>query len=198
MIFFELFYTFFYIGLFTFGGGYAMIPLIEEQIHAHEAVWGVSSEVLTDFIAVSESTPGPFAINIATFIGSQAGGVFGAVCATLGVILPSFIIILLIAIIMKRIMKNRFVQGALTRVAPVVIALITYTAINFLLKMALYQGHAVGSCDIAFDRASFAIFSIVGLFTLIYKNVKKKSLNPILILAISAVLGIVVFELFKL
>lgn len=193
MIFFELFYTFFYIGLFTFGGGYAMIPLIEEQIKAHEAVWGVSSEILTDFIAVSESTPGPFAINIATFIGSQAGGVLGSICATLGVIMPSFIIILLIAIVMKKVMKNRFVKGALAKVGPVVIALITYTAINFFIKMVLFQGHAVNSCDIAFDRASLAIFLLVGLFTLIHKNEKKKSLNPILILLISAVLGIIVF-----
>ncbi|MCF0108428.1 MAG: chromate transporter [Bacilli bacterium] len=194
MIFFELFYTFFYIGLFTFGGGYAMIPLIEEQIKAHEIAWGVSSEILTDFIAVSESTPGPFAINIATFIGSQAGGIFGAVCATVGVILPSFIIILLIAMIMKRIMKNRFVKGALAKVGPVIIALITYTAINFFLKMFLYQGHAVNSCDIAFDRASLAIFLMVGLFTIIYKKEKKKGLNPILILLLSAVLGIIVFQ----
>ena len=194
MIFFELFYTFFYIGLFTFGGGYAMIPLIEEQIKAHEIAWGVSSEILTDFIAVSESTPGPFAINIATFIGSQAGGIFGAVCANVGVILPSFIIILLIAMIMKRIMKNRFVKGALAKVGPVIIALITYTAINFFLKMFLYQGHAVNSCDIAFDRASLAIFLMVGLFTIIYKKEKKKGLNPILILLFSAVLGIIVFQ----
>ena len=193
MIFFELFYTFFYIGLFTFGGGYAMIPLIEEQIKAYEIAWGVSSEILTYFIAVSESTPGPFAINIATFIGSQAGGIFGAVCATVGVILPSFIIILLIAMIMKRIMKNRFVKGALAKVGPVIIALITYTAINFFLKMFLYQGHAVNSCDIAFDRASLAIFLMVGLFTIIYKKEKKKGLNPILILLLSAVLGIIVF-----
>ncbi len=198
MILFELFYTFFYIGLFTFGGGYAMIPLIEEQIRAHEATWGVSTEALTDFIAVSESTPGPFAINIATFIGSHSAGPLGSLCATLGVVMPSFIIILLIAIVMSKIMKNKYVQSGLQGIRPIIVALILFTACNFFIKMAFYQGHAINSVEFTFDRASLAIFLIVGLFTLIYKQKKKKGLNPILILLISAVLGIVIFEVFKL
>ena len=123
MIFFELFYIFFYIGLFTFGGGYAMISLIQEEVIKHS--W-LSEEALLDFIAISESTPGPFAINIATFVGSQVGGILGAVCATLGVVLPSFIIILLVAMIMKKALKNRFVQGGLNGVRPVVISLILF------------------------------------------------------------------------
>lgn len=198
MIYFELFYTFFYIGLFTFGGGYAMIPLIEQEVKTHEAVWGVSPNILGDFIGISESTPGPFALNIATFIGSQAAGPLGAICATLGVVLPSFIIILLIAIIMKRVIKNKYVQGALKGVRPIVVGLIAATAATFFIKMALFQGQAINSMQPVFDTRSFAIFAIVGGFTIIYKKHKKKSLNPILILAISAVLGIIVFELFKL
>lgn len=199
MVYFELFYVFFYIGLFTFGGGYAMIPLIEEQIDAHAASWGISSSALTDFIAISESTPGPFAINIATFIGSQTGGVLGSILATLGVVLPSFIIILLIAMVMKKIMNNKYVKGGLSRVRPIIIALILATAISFFVKMALYNGQSVDYTKaVSFDRASFAIFCIVGLFTLIYKKHKKKSLSPILILVISAVLGILIFEVFKL
>ena len=94
MIYLELFLTFFMIGLFTFGGGYAMLPLIQEQVIGKG--W-MTSEQIVDFIAVSESTPGPFAVNRATFIGTQMGGVLGAVCATLGVVLPSFIIILIVA-----------------------------------------------------------------------------------------------------
>lgn len=198
MIYFELFYTFFYIGLFTFGGGYAMIPLIEQEVKTHEAVWGVSPNILGDFIGISESTPGPFALNIATFIGSQAAGPLGAICATLGVVLPSFIIILLVAIIMKRVIKNKYVQGALKGVRPIVVGLIAATAATFFIKMALFQGQAINSMQPVFDTRSFAIFAIVGGFTIIYKKHKKKSLNPILILAISAVLGIIVFELFKL
>ena len=111
MIYFELFYIFFLIGLFTFGGGYAMIPMIQEQVVGKG--W-MSEAQLTDFIAISETTPGPFAINISTFVGSQTGGILGAVCATLGVILPSFIIILIVSLIISKFLNNRFVKGALT------------------------------------------------------------------------------------
>ena len=94
MIFWELFWTFFQIGAFTFGGGYAMLPLIQEEVL--KKGW-LSEQALVDFIAVSESTPGPFAVNIATYIGSQPGGILGSVCATLGVVLPTFIVILIVA-----------------------------------------------------------------------------------------------------
>ena len=101
MSFLWLFLTFFKIGAFTFGGGYAMLPFIQEEVLANG--W-MGSQEITDFIAVSESTPGPFAINMATFIGNSVGsqygvlgGIFGAFCATLGVVLPSFIIILIVA-----------------------------------------------------------------------------------------------------
>ena len=96
MICWELFYTFLMIGAFTFGGGYAMLPLIQEQVAAR---WGdvITHQSMIDFVAVSESTPGPFAINMATYVGSEMGGVFGAFCATLGVVLPSFVIILIVA-----------------------------------------------------------------------------------------------------
>ena len=101
MIFLKLFLTFFKIGAFTFGGGYAMLPFIKEAVLENN--WMTLEEII-DFIAVSESTPGPFAINMATAIGNSQGaiqsillGVFGAFCATLGVVLPSFIIILIVA-----------------------------------------------------------------------------------------------------
>ena len=94
MIFLELFWTFFKIGAFTFGGGYAMLPLIQEAVLSKG--WA-APEALINFIAVSESTPGPFAINMATYIGAEQGGILGAFCATLGVVTPSFIIILLVA-----------------------------------------------------------------------------------------------------
>ena len=82
MIYFDLFLTFLKIGLFTFGGGYAMLPMIQEEVSAHS--WLNQSELI-NFIAVSESTPGPFAVNIATFVGTRTGGIFGGLCATLGV-----------------------------------------------------------------------------------------------------------------
>ena len=99
MIFLELFWTFFKLGALTFGGGYAMIPILTDEVLAHG--W-LTSEQILNFIAVAESTPGPIAINMATFIGASQGGLpgtiasfFGAFCATLGVVLPSFFVILL-------------------------------------------------------------------------------------------------------
>ena len=197
MIYFELFYIFFYMGLFTFGGGYAMIGLIQEEVIKH--AW-ISQDALIDFIAISESTPGPFAINIATFIGSQVGGIFGAVCATLGVVLPSFIIILLVAMIMKKVLKNRFVQGGLNGVRPVVISLILSTALFFFIKMVFTAGNpfTYHTTDFNFNRSGLAIFIILSLICLMYKKDKKKSLNPIAILAISAVLGIIFYFFFGL
>ena len=90
----EIFCTFAKIGAFTFGGGLAMLPLIQEEVAAKG--W-IDSAALVDFVAVSESTPGPFAINMATYVGSEVGGFFGAVCTTLGVVLPSFLVILIVA-----------------------------------------------------------------------------------------------------
>ena len=190
MIFFELFYTFFLIGLFTFGGGYAMIPMIQDQIVGRG--WMTDAQ-LSDFIAISESTPGPFAINISTFVGSQTAGIGGAICATIGVILPSFIIIILVSIILSKFLKNRFVQGGLNGVKPVILALILSTAIIFLVKMALYQGNALFSQTITFNRVSITLLILLSGFLLVYKKIQKKSLNPIMLLLLSAGLGIILF-----
>ena len=190
MIYFQLFYTFFLIGLFTFGGGYAMIPMIEDQIVGKG--WMTDAQ-LSDFIAISESTPGPFAINISTFVGSQTAGILGAVCSTLGVVLPSLIIIILVAIILSKFLKNRFVQGALNGVKPVILALITATAIIFFTKIALFAGNPIFSQTVVFNRTGVGLLLILSTFVFIYKTREKKSLNPILLLLLSAVLGIVLF-----
>lgn len=190
MIFFELFYVFFLIGLFTFGGGYAMIPMIQEEIVGRD--W-ISSTALSDFIAISESTPGPFAINIATFVGSETAGILGSVCATVGVILPSFIIILIVAFVMNKFLNNKYVKGALNGVRPVVLALILSTAIVFLFKLALYSGNDLYSQTISFDMKSVTMLIMMAGFLFIYKKVRKKSLSPIILLGICAGLGIILF-----
>ncbi|HNX16079.1 MAG TPA: chromate transporter [Bacilli bacterium] len=190
MIFLELFYVFFLIGLFTFGGGYGMIALIQEQVVARN--W-ITDAGIADFIAISESTPGPFAINIATFVGSQVGGIFGAFCATMGVVLPSFIVILIIALIMKKFLNNRFVKGALSGVRPIVLGLIFATALIFMLKLVISSTNTEGYAFTSTYRESIVIFVMVFSFYFAYKHFKKKSPHPIAILAISAVLGILVF-----
>ena len=121
MIYLELFWTFFLIGAFTFGGGYAMLPLI--QIEVVNKGW-LANEAVVNFIAVSESTPGPFAINMATYVGSEMGGILGAACATLGVVLPSFIIILTISGILRQFQENIYVQYAFRGIRCGVLALI--------------------------------------------------------------------------
>lgn len=189
MIFFELFYTFFLIGLFTFGGGYAMIPMIQEQVVSKG--W-ITESSLTDFIAVSEATPGPFAINISTFVGNSVGGVFGAICSTIGVILPSIIIILIIAMIMKKFMKNKYVQGALKGVRPVVLALILSTALVLFIKVLFFKGNSFKG-EWEFDIRSFTLLVILSSMLFIYKKVKKKNLGAIKLLGLSALLGIIIF-----
>ena len=130
MAFLELFLTFFMIGACTFGGGYAMIPLMQEQVGIR---WGdiISQQTITDFIAVSESTPGPFAVNMATYIGSEVGGfagvwgsLFGSFCATLGVVLPSFIVILIVAKCYEKFRNSSIVKGVMTGLKPAVLGLI--------------------------------------------------------------------------
>lgn len=179
-ILFDLFITFFKIGAFTFGGGYAMLPLIQQEVLAHG--W-LSQEAIVDFIAVSESTPGPFAINISTYVGMETGGFFGAVCSTLGVVMPSFIIILIIARAYKQFQNSKVVAGLMTGLRPTVIGLIAAAVITIGATVFLPAGFA------GFELTAFAIsaviFAIAAVLTL------KVKVHPILVIVISAVLGVV-------
>lgn len=125
----NLFGIFFKIGAFTFGGGYAMIPLIEYETAEKRSLIG--KDEITDIVAIAESTPGPISINSATFIGYRTAGVLGSVAATLGVVLPSFCIILIIAFFLRHIMDNRFVQYAFFGIRAGVLALIVKAVVNF-------------------------------------------------------------------
>ena len=118
----RVFFTFFKIGAFTFGGGYAMVPLIQRE--ASEKQGWVTDEDILDIVAIAESTPGPIAINSATFVGYRACGVLGSVCATLGVVLPSFIIILAISSILREFQENMYVEYAFRGIRCGVLALI--------------------------------------------------------------------------
>lgn len=122
----DLFGTFFRIGLFTFGGGYAMIPLIEREVTQRKG-W-IDKEKLADILALSQTVPGAVAINAATFIGLEVGGRAAALAATLGVILPSFLVITLIAAFFGSFSENRYVKMALAGIRPAVAALIAVAA----------------------------------------------------------------------
>lgn len=188
MILLELFGVFFLIGAFTFGGGYAMIPLIESQVVSRG--WMTSADV-TNFIAVSESTPGPFAINMATFVGSSQAGFAGSICATLGVILPSFIIILLLVTLLAKFANSKYIKGAINGNKPIVISLISSTIILLMVKTFFFNGSLNNS--FIFDRTSLALFILLFGFSLIYKKVFKKNLNTIMLLILSGLCGIILF-----
>ncbi len=185
MIHLTLFYEFFKIGLFTFGGGYAMIPLIKETVLKYG--WLTESEFF-DFIGVCESTPGPIAVNMATYIGSIKGDLLGSILATLGVVLPAFIIILLIASLLKNLTKNRFFKGFMTGVKPVIVALILSTGVMLLLKSIGFTNINEFSFNL---KASITLLIITGVY-FGYKKIFNKKLGTITLIIISAVLGILI------
>ena len=189
MIYLKLFLTFFEIGLFTFGGGYAMISLIREKVL--EFGW-LSEEELLNMIAVSESTPGPIAVNMATFVGSTQGGVLGSLLATLGVVLPSFIIILLISALIRNFLKYKGVQAFLGGVRPCVVALILATALTMLLSTLFGVTTVGGGLDI--DVRGIVILAILLTIALTFKRIKKKKPSPILMIVISAGLGMLFYS----
>lgn len=190
MILLELFLTFFEIGALTFGGGYAMIPFVREQVLAHG--W-LTEEELLNMIAVSESTPGPIAVNMATFVGSEQAGILGSAAATLGVVLPSFIIILVISALLKNFLKYKGVGAFLSGVRPCVVSLILGTAITLFLSVLL--GIGADDFELNVDFIGIVIFALVVGISHIYKKKKGKKPSPILMIAISACLGMILYSL---
>ena len=190
MIYLNLFLTFFEIGMFTFGGGYAMISLIRDKALAFG--W-LTEEELLNMIAVSESTPGPIAVNMATFVGSTQGGILGSLAATLGVVLPSFIIILLISALIRNFLKYKGVQAFLGGVRPCIVALILATAVTMLLSTLL--GITTIGGGYAPDVRGIMILAILVAISLIFKKIKKKKPSPILMIVISAGLGMIFYSI---
>ena len=187
----NLFWNFFLIGLFTFGGGYAMIPMIEEV--ALRETWISSGTDIYGWVGIAEGTPGPFAVNIATLLGYQNAGFIGAFFATLGVILPSWIILVLIAAFGKKILETKYATAALKGLRPVVIGLISVVVIGL-----IYQNLFQTSLDLwnlsikGFDYFSLIIGLVVFGVSLI--KIKQKSLSPIFLIILSGLLGILFYQ----
>ena len=171
MIFLELFWVFFLIGAFTFGGGYAMIAMIQQQVSARG--W-MAAEELVDFIAIAESTPGPIAINAATFVGYRVKGFRGAVSATLGVVLPSFVIILAIFYVLQQFQELKVVQYAFTGIRAGVLVLM----LKALYKMLKSNGK--GKLPMALMLLSFVLAAIL-------------QVNTILVIVLCGLLGLASF-----
>ena len=190
MIYWKLFLTFLQVGAVSFGGGYGMISMIREL--ALQNGWLTEAELL-NMIAVAESTPGPIAVNMATFVGSTQGGAWGSLCATLGVVLPSFIIILLIATLIRNFLKYAGVKAFLGGVRPCIVGLILATAITLGLNCLLHF-KTIGNIP-APDFKALIILGILILLKLLDQKILKKRISPIVMILISAGLGMIFYSI---
>lgn len=191
MIFLQLFYTFFKIGLFGFGGGYAMLSMIQGEVVTRYG-W-VSSQEFTDMVAISQMTPGPIGINSATYVGytavcnagySMGYGVLGSSIATFAVVLPSFILMLLISRFFLKYQKHPSVEAVFKGLRPAVVGLLASAA------LVLMNGENFGSWDT--DRYTFIISIII--FIIAFIGTYKYKIHPIAMIVIMGIAGLILYE----
>lgn len=187
MIYLELLWAFFKVGTFSFGGAYGAIPLIRDVVLSHG--W-ITDEKFTYFVAVSESTPGPIIVNLATYIGSTQAGFWGALLATVGVVLPSFVMILAIVSMMKNFIKNQYVQAVLRGIKPCFIGIVLAMGV-FMVLSNLFLTSSLNS----FDWRVVLITAILLALSYGYQKMKNKDFSPILLILLSAGMGIVAYGL---
>lgn len=185
MIYLELLLGFLKAGFFAFGGAYGAIPLIRDVVLSYG--W-LDEEMLSYMIAVSESTPGPIMVNLATYVGNIQAGLLGAIIATLAVVMPSFVIILLIMAVLKTALKNRYVQAVLRGLKPCIIGIILATGLYMILHNCLGSPRNVRA-----DETAVILTVILAAIYFIPAGMKKKGLSPIMLIGVSAVLGILVY-----
>lgn len=188
-IYLSLFLSFLKIGLFSFGGGYGMIPLLKEEVIRKE--W-LNEDELLNMIGISESTPGPIAVNMATFVGASQAGILGSLIATFSVILPAFVIMLTIVALLKHFSDNKYIAAALSGVRQVVVGLII--SVGVLLLVDLLFGD-ISSRQFAFDYRALIIAIVLSGAMAISKFVFKKQIPPILLIVISACLGMGIYAI---
>ena len=185
MIYLDLFLGFLKVGCFAFGGAYGAIPLIRDVVMSYG--W-LDDEMLTYMIAVSESTPGPIMVNLATYVGSSQAGFLGAVIATLAVVLPSFLIILLVTALLKTALKNKYVQAVLRGLKPCVIGIVLATGVYMVL------GNCFGTISaLKINLPAVIVTAILVASKFGYQHFKKKKLSPILLIVIAAMVGVIVY-----
>lgn len=187
MIYLQLFWSFFQIGLFSIGGGYAAIPLIQSQVV--DGYGWLSMTQFADIMTIAEMTPGPIAINSATFVGIQVAGIPGAIISTVGCVFPSCVIVMTLAYVYYRFRGLTMVQGVLAGLRPAVIAMIASAGIGLLI-LALYGQRTLPADISAVNIISVVIFA-VGFFVL-----RKWKVNPIYVIAGSGAAGILLYSIF--
>jgi chromate transporter len=186
MIYLKLFWAFFQVGLFSFGGGYAALPLIQNQVVTTNT-WLTMGE-FSDIITISQMTPGPIAINTATFVGTRVAGVVGAVIATLGCILPSCIIVLILAVLYKKYCNLKYVQGALKSLQPAVVGMIAAAGLGIIIN-ALWNGNAV-SLDI--KSIDYVVAGLIVIFVVVLRKFK---LSPSIVILGAGLVGGLIYSL---
>lgn len=185
MIFLELFLGFLEVGCFSFGGAYGAIPLIRDVVLSYG--W-LSDETLTYMIAVSESTPGPIMVNLATYIGSSQAGVLGAALATFAVVLPSFVVILAVMAILKNIIKSKYVQAVLRGLKPCIIGIILATGVYMIINNCIsITNHT------SIQAQALIVTGILVTVGFLSKFVRKKKISSIELIVISAFVGIILY-----
>ena len=187
MIYLTLFYEFFKTGLFSFGGAYAAIPLIRDVVLSYG--W-LDEDTLTNMIAIGESTPGPIMVNLATYVGTSKAGLPGGIIATLAVVLPAFFIILLIMVLLRKALGNKYVQAVLRGLKPCIIGIITATGCYMILKNCIPPLWTETP-----DLLPLTITAILGITYFGSKRVLKKKMSPIMLIVVSAFLGVAVYGL---
>jgi len=204
MIYIELFEAFLKVGLFSFGGGYASIPLIRDVVMSYG--W-LSEDMLTYMIAVSESTPGPIMVNLATYVGITQAGMLGAFVATFAVVLPAFFIIIAIVAFLSRVIENPYVAAVMQGLKSCVTGIILATGVhmvirNCMISKAMAESGApaagAGSTFPVDIRAAIVTILLAGIYygsrKLKRSDGKRKGLTPIQLIGISAVLGMIVYR----
>lgn len=204
MVFLTLFWEYFKIGLFTIGGGYAMLPMVQQIIEKYG--WLTRKELI-NFIGVAESTPGPFAINLATFVGINVGsqtslgifgGFLGAAVATFAVVLPSLIIIIIVTKLFQKFRTNKYVQGVLYGIRPVVVGLILSAVLSVGCAVILPNLNLTSINKEGFSQFNWISLIIVAVFFPLSRiKIKGKIIHPILLILAAAAVGVVVFGVCK-
>jgi chromate transporter len=184
MIYLKLFVAFLEVGLFSFGGGYVSIPLIREIVLSYG--W-MDDEMITHMIAVSESTPGPLMVNMATYVGSSQGGILGALIATLAVVLPAFLIIVLVTAILRRFISNRYFQAILSGMKPCIIGIIMAMGIYLMVQNCFERNFS------GIDIMAVIMAILLGVVYWGSRKIKKNGISPILLIIISAGAGVLCY-----
>ena len=191
MIYLQLFLSFLKVGTFAFGGGYAMLSLIGDAVLSYG--WMTEEEFL-NFLGVETLIPGPIVINMATYVGYEQGGFLGALLTTVGVVLPSFVIILIVAAAIRNLLKYPPVQSFLMSLRPALGGLILSVAVTMALKV-FWGVETVKNATVSFDWRTLVVLAVVIAVPSLWKRWRKKEFSSILLVVISGVLGILLFNI---